>query len=228
MSIAVEHPFVRRLHDATTGAYSSYDRDVEVGPALPGPCDAVAFLPGRSVVAADLDEGWVREQLRPQLDRRPEDPSTGLGGFIAAMTHALGDPPTSASVLTAAPHRAAFLKGKFEPGGEPDPGWAPYRTDVQAYRYSSIGVSGWVDIGRGPGGRWEVFIRVDEEHQGGGGPSRQLLTAALTLVPKGQELYGAAPVHDIRALRTMLSGGFRPICTEVLFLTRPDGGRHRP
>lgn len=216
------HPFIRRIDEATRGEFSDGGRTVEVGPALEGPCDAVAFLPGRTVVAADVDEAWAAEQLHYQRDRRAEDPSTGLGLFVAAMRERLGNPPTYASVLTAAPHRAAMVQGKFKRRGGPDEGWAPYRTDVVTYHYDSPSVTGSVDVGRGPGGRWDVFVRVDREARGGGGGSRQLLTAALTLVQKGEELYGAAPVHDIRALRTMLAGGFRPICTEVLFLTRPQ------
>ena len=222
------HPFIRRIHEATRGEFSegelglAGDFDLEVGPALDGPCDAVAFLPGRTVVAADVDEDWAVEQLRHQRERRAEDASTGLGRFVAAMSERLGHPPTYASVLTAAPHRAAMVQGKFKATGKPDPCWAPYRTGVKSYHYDSPSVTGSVDVGRGPAGRWDVFVRVDREARGGGGGSRQLLTAALTLVPKGEELYGSAPVHDIRALRTMLAGGFRPICTEVLFLTRPQ------
>lgn len=218
------HPFVRRIQDATRGEFSDVDGDgvVEVGPPLDGPCDAVAFFPGRIVVAADVDEAWAAEQLARQGDRRPDDPSTGLGHFVAALAERLGNPPTYASVLTAAPHRAAMVQGKFKRRGEPDPGWAAYRTGISSYHYDSPSVTGRVDVGRGPADRWEMYVRVDREARGGGGGSRQLLTAALTLVPKGEELYGAAPVHDIRALRTMLAGGFRPICTEVLFLTRPQ------
>lgn len=221
------HPFLLRIREAAIGDFPEYERSIEVGPALDGPCDAVAFLPGRVVVAADVDEGWVNEQLTHQRDRSPADPSTGIGQFLGAMSAHLGGCPAYASVLTAAPHRAAMVRGKFKPVDDPDPGWAPYRTDVKSYHYDSPSVTGIVDVGRGPGGRWDVFVRVDRDARGGGGGSRQLLTAALTLVPKGEELYGAAPVHDIRALRTMLAGGFAPIATEVLFLTRPASARHR-
>lgn len=221
MATTMSGPFVRRVQEATRGEFPDDGSDVEVGPALAGPCDAVAFLPGRTVVAADVDEQWVTDELARERQRGPEDASTGLGRFVAAMAARLGDPPTYASVLTAAPHRAAVIGGRFRRTGRADPGWAAYRTDVTSYHYDSPSVAGDVDVGRGPGGRWDVFVRVDREARGGGGGSRQLLAAALTLVPPGEELYGAAPVHDIRALRTMLAGGFRPVCTEVLFLTRP-------
>ena len=84
------HPFVRRIQEATRGEFSVGDGEgvIEVGPALDGPCDAVAFLPGRTVVTADVDEAWAAEQLARQRDRPPEDPSTGLGLFVAGVLRA--------------------------------------------------------------------------------------------------------------------------------------------
>lgn len=224
MTAAVDHPFSTIVHNAARGNFPEPDRRAEVVGALPGPCDAVAFLPGHTVVAADVDEDWVFEQLSYQKDRAASDPSTGLGLFLAAMTTHLGNPPTFASVLTVAPHRAAMLRGELEEQpGTANPGWSPYRTDVRSYGYRSSGATGRLDMGRGPGGRLDVYIQVDEGARGGGGPSRELLTAAMTMVPSNTDLFGSAPVHDTRALRTMLGGGFTPVCTEVLFLTRPQG-----
>lgn len=225
--MSTTNPLVDRIQQATSGDLPDGDRMIEVGPALDGPCDAVAFLPGRIVVAADVDEDWVSERLHSQQDGRPEDRSSGLGRFVAAMVERLDRPAAYASVLTAAPHRAAMVRGSFTRSGAPDRGWVPYRTDVMSYRFDNQGVVGAVDIGRGPGGRWDTFVRVDHDARSGDGDSRQVLAAALTLVSKGEYLYGSAPVHDIRALRTMLAGGFRPICTEVLFLTRPHHGGNR-
>lgn len=223
MTTAVDHPFSRILHDAALGSFPKHARTAEAVGALPGPCDAVAFLPGHTVVAADVDDAFLHEHLAYQRDRAPEDPSTGLGLFLAALRERLGNPPMYASVLAAAPHRAAILRGKLHRNdGEAEPGWGEYRTDVQCYRYRSGVTQGHIDIGRGPGGRIDGFVRVDSTLQGGGGPSRELLSTALTMVKPGEQLFGSAPVHDTRALRTMLAGGFTPICTEVLFLTRPQ------
>ena len=222
MTTAIDHPFSRILRDAADGTFPPVERRAEVVGALPGPCDAVAFLPGNVVVAADVDEGWLAEALAYQKDRPVDDPSTGLGVFLGALAAQLGNPPMYASVLAVAPHRAALLRGKLtEVAGEADPGWAAYRRDVRSYRYAGSNTKGHIDIGRGPGDRRDVYVRVDSSRQGGGGPSRELLATALTMVKPGQQLFGSAPVHDVRALRTMLAGGFTPICTEVLFLTRP-------
>lgn len=220
MSTAVDHPLSRRLHDAALGSFPAEDRSVEVGPALPGPCDAVLFFAGHVVVAADVDEAWVLDAFGPQLAREPNDPSTGLGIFLGALAQRLGGPPTYASVLTVAQHKAAYLPGKLERGGELHPGWADYRTDVEAYRYASTSASGTVGIGRGPGGRRDVYLAVDG---GGARAGKELLAAARTLVPSDEALFGSARIDDARSLRAGLASGFEPICAEVLFLTRPGG-----
>jgi hypothetical protein len=218
-----DHAFSRIMRDAAFGSYPPHDRTAEIVGALPGPCDAVAFMPGHTVVAADVDQDWLYDKLKYQQNRESNDPSTGLGLFLAAMADRLGNPPMYASVLTVAPHRAAMRRGQLTEQGGAHRGWADYRTDVRSYRYTAGTTQGNVDMGIGPGGRWDVYVRVDSSQQGGGGPSRELLSTALTMVPAGEQLFGSAPVHDTRALRTMLSGGFTPICTEVLFLTRPQG-----
>lgn len=221
MRTAVAHPLVRSLHDAALGAFPAEDRAVEVGPPLPGPCDAVLFFAGHVVVGADVDEDWVMEALGPHLDREPNDPSTGLGTFLGALAQRLGNPPMYASILTVAQHKAAYLPGKLERGGELRPGWADYRTEVETYRYASASAAGTVAIARGPGGRHDVYLAAD-----GGATSRtgrELLAAARTLVPPDEALFGSARIDDARSLRAGLASGFEPICAEVLFLTRPGG-----
>lgn len=223
VTAAIDHPLARFQREAALGSFPEYTRTVESVGSLPGPCDAVAFLPGHTVVAADIDQQWLDENAAYQQTRSPEDRSTGLGMGIAALRERLGNPPTYASVVTAAPHRTKMLRARLDRQRDDaaHPGWAAYRTDIESYRYDGGATQGRIDLGRGPGGRLDVYIEVDTSPQGGGAPSRDLLAAALTMVPAGEQLFGSAPVHDIRALRTMLAGGFTPICTEVLFLTRP-------
>lgn len=220
-------PLLQRIEDATNADFSTGERTVEVIGALDGPSDAVVFLSGRVVVAADVDEGWVHDQLASQRGPHPEDRSSGLGRFVTAMVERLERPSSYISVLATAPRRAAMVRGTLTPSGVPDRGWAAYRSDVTSYRFDSQGAVGTIDIGHGPGGRWDTFVRVDDDAAGSDGDSRQLLAAALSLVSRGENLYCSAPLHDIRALRTMLAGGFRPVGTEVLFLTRPQRGGHR-
>lgn len=210
--------FADRLVAAAREELEDGDDVVEVGPALPGPCDAVTFLPGRTVVAADVDEDWVTAQLRARHDGPPETRSVGLGRFVAAMVERLGHPAASVGILTAAVPRAAMLRGGFAEIGGPDASWAAYRTEVRTHRFTDHGLAGSIDVGRGPGGRWDTGVRPDRDT---GGEARQLLAAALTLIPRDAVLFGSAPVHDVGALRTMLGGGFRPVGLELLLLTRP-------
>jgi hypothetical protein len=193
-----------------------------VGGPVPGPCDSVALFADHVVVAADVSESWVLEHFAPQqLSRPPEDSSTGFAVFLAALAERLGNPPISASLLTVSPYRAEYLHGTLEPGGEADPKWAAYHTEVQCHRYRGAATSGVIAIGRGPGGRWDVHLRIDESDGSGSGAAHELLTAAKTVVPDRGLLFGSAPLHDPRLLRIGMSSGFRPVCTEVLFLTRP-------
>lgn len=196
---------------------------VEVDAPLLGPCDGVVLLPGRTVVAADVGEAWVTELVRSSDDVAPERRSEGLGRIVAGLVERLGGPAATVGVLTAATPRAAMLRGEFTRAGEPDPVWSAYRSAVRTRRFTDHGLTGAIDIGRGPAGRWESTVRA---HRGEAGDARQLLAASLTLIPRDAVLFGSAPVHDVGALRTMLGGGFRPVGLEILLLTRPgeDGG----
>jgi hypothetical protein len=222
MSVAIDHPYARVLYDAAHGHYPAVTgRATSLG-RVPGPCDSVAFFAGSVLVAADVDQSWVERHYDGGIGLAGADPSSGPGRFLAALHARLGAPPTYASMLVAAPPKTGYLHGKMWEGGEPDEGWRQYRTDVRSYMYESPGARGAFAVGRGPGGRWEVFFRVDEGP--GGRVGRELLAAAKTVVPDKGVLYGSAPLHDPRVTRIAIASGFLPICTEVLFLTRPQSG----
>jgi hypothetical protein len=221
MTTAVEHVFSRRLRDAGLGRFPAADGRAEVGPALTGPCDAVTLFSQHVVVAAAVPPDWVDEQMARQLDRPETDQATGYGLLLGGLAERLGNPPMAVSMLLAATYQPAVLHGDAEPGGEAAPNWAAYRTDVRCYRYRGPGVSGVLALGRGPGGRWDVYLHADEQPGRGAQASRELLTAARTMVPDHDLLFASAPLQDPRVLRAVLGSGFLPICTEALFLTRP-------
>jgi hypothetical protein len=222
MTTGIDHPLSRSFHNAGLGLFPQRDRGAEVGPALPGPCDAVAFFAGHLVVAADVTLDWVDGNLAEQILRDFDNPAAGIGHFLAALRDQLGTPPIYVSVLTVAPYRPAVLSGTLEDGGQVDLDWAAYRTEVRTYRYHSAVTSGALAIGRGPGERWDVCIHLDQHLGSQGQASQELLGAARTVVPDHGLLFGSAPLHDPGALRALLDGGFLPICTEALFLTRPQ------
>lgn len=221
MTTATDHALNAALSEAARGVFPPADgRAVAVG-ALDGPCDMAAFFAHHVIVAADVEQHWLDDHFVDQGGLGGADPSTGLGRLVGALANRLGNPPTYASLMMAAPPRSAYLNGKIEEGGEPDAGWAAYRTEIRCFRYSSPGAAGAFAVGRGPGGRWDVFFRVDEGP--GGRVGRELLGAAKTVIPTGATLFGATPLHDPRVIRIAIASGFQPICTEVLFLTRPRG-----
>lgn len=219
------HPLAAILSDAADGKDDREAPAVTVLDPLPGPCDIVLLLPGRVVVAADLDVDWVHEHHGPLRDHDPTDAVTPWGSFLAAVTTRLGSPPLQAGLLTAASHRAPMLRGALTLGGEPDPGWSPYRGAVNTYRYRSNSTEGHIDFGRGPADRAEVYPRLRAARQSGGGPSREVVAAARSLAPDAHHVFGSAPLDDTNAVRVLLDAAFTPVATEVLFLTRP---RHRP
>jgi hypothetical protein len=229
MTTAVEHPLSRALRQAALGQFpDTGDVSFAVSPALSGPCDAVAFFTDHVVVAADVDEDWVRRAYHETADGPPVDVSGRLGTFVAALAQRLGHPPTLASLLAVAPYRPAILPGKIQPGGEVDAQWMAYHSEVRTYQYRSQAVEGTIALGRGPGERWDVqlFIARSEGPRSNG--ARQLLTAAKTLVPERTHLFGMVPLNHLEVLRRGLHSEFAPVCTEVLFLTRPDRATQVP
>lgn len=220
MTVSVQHPLSETVHSAAHGSFPPADgRAVVLGP-MSGPCDMIAFFAGHVEVAADVPQEWVDENLSVTPSGNPANVTGGIFGFVQKLAERLGNPPTYSSLLTSASHRSGYLHGEVEEGGEPEPGWAAYRENVSCFRYKGTGSAGRFALAHGPGGRWDVHIRVD---QGGGGRvGRELLSAAKVCVPDRSMLFGSAPLHDSRVLRTLLASGFEPICTEVLFLTRPS------
>jgi hypothetical protein len=221
MSVATEHMLIETLSRAARGEFPAGDGRAEAVGELHGTCDVLAAFAHHVVVAADVSQSWVNQHYSDDTGRRGEDPSSGVVNLISALATELGNPPMAVSLLMAAPPKSGYLSGKITEGGEPDPGWAAYRTDIRTYQYESTGSAGAFAIGRGPGDRWEVFFRVD--HGPGGRVGRELLSAAKTVTPERGVLFGSTPLHDPRIIRIASASGFLPICTEVLFLTRPRG-----
>jgi hypothetical protein len=223
MTTALRHPLSRAIHEAALGRFpAAEETTVEVGPALSGPCDSLALFSGQVVVAAGLDPDWVRETYQRTVGQVRYDRSAGLGAFVAEVTRALDGPPTLAAVLAVAPYRPALLPGTLEPGGEVDADWMAYHNDVRVFQYRSSAVEGTIAIGRGPGERWDVHLFIARSDGQRGNGARQLLSAAKTMVPDRGHLFGMAPLHRPEILRRALRSDFLPICTEILFLTRPD------
>ena len=92
-----------------------------------------------------------------------------------------------------------------------------YRTDLRCY--SDRQDRALVVIGRGLAERWEMAIEVGPEHRGHGFGT-ELARAAARLVPNGEPLFAQVSPGNVASVRAFLAAGYRPICSEVLFLKK--------
>jgi GNAT superfamily N-acetyltransferase len=77
-----------------------------------------------------------------------------------------------------------------------------------------------VILGRGLAGRLEVSVEVEPEHRGAG-LGRAMAEAARALAAPGELLFAQVSPGNVASVRAFLAAGYRPVCGEVLFLTRP-------
>jgi hypothetical protein len=208
------------LTRAAAGSWPTADGQVEVIGSPRGPADAVVAFTAHSVVAADVDEEWVREHLPPRDDltgpMRPD--------FLARLGERLACRPGSLDVTLAAPGmtRRESEREALRPI-TPDVGEHPrvararlYRTGVQVF--ADADQRGLVILGRGLASRWEVAVELIEPSGGGDGIGRELLRAARSFVAPNEYLFAAVAPGNARALRAAMGAGFTPIGGEVLFL----------
>jgi hypothetical protein len=216
------------LTSAAAGSWPPADGEVEVVGSPDGPVDAVVAFSAHAIVAADVDEDWVRGHLAAGDDltgpMRPD--------FVARLGERLGTRPGSLDVTLAAPGS----------GGAPIEGLRPlppeaadhprvtrarlYRTEVESFE--DAGGRGLAIIGRGLAGRWEVAVELRDPWVGHAGSGRALFGAARSLIPEGEYLFAAVAPGNGRALRTALAAGFVPLGGEVLFLRDGNAGSDEP
>ena len=213
-----EHPLTVMLRAAAGGRFPAADGRVDLAPSPAGRTHAVVAFTAHHVVAADLDPSEVLARLDP------EDVGAPMGaGFLAWLAERL---ETSAGVLD------LVMLAPTPPPGEALPvlvqreGLAGhprlersrrYRTDLRCYsdrQYRAV-----VVIGRGLASRWELAIEVDPEYRGHG-LGTELARAAARLVPNGEPLFAQVSPGNVASVRAFLAAGYRPICSEVLFLKK--------
>ncbi|HEY2205916.1 MAG TPA: hypothetical protein VGH99_15700 [Pseudonocardia sp.] len=221
MRTTLDHPLAAIFNRAALGSYPKPDGTIEsVGP-LDGPCDSITVFSSHVVIAADVSDQWVRDHTPARWDADRADLGNVLVQLVLDMSHQLGQPAAAPSTLCAASHQAAIVHGDLTRGGEAQPAWAAYRTDIESHRYRSVGGNGTIALGRGPAGRQDLYIEVDQDSTNSTSrTSRELLRTAKSLVPTGTGLFGSAQLHDTRVLRSVIAAGFEPVAMEVLFLTR--------
>lgn len=208
------HRLLHLLHEAAAGRFPEPDLGVEVLPSAPGRSDAVVAFSGHNVVAAPLSEAEVRAHL-------PDDDPGGpmLAPFLAWLGQALDATPGSLDLVLVADGSgsgAAELVARDDADAHARVERAlRYRSVVSVY--SDRGRSGVVTIGRGLAERWEVSVEVDPAARGRG-IGAALARAAIGLVPAGELLFAQVAPGNVASVRAFLGAGYRPICSEVLFL----------
>lgn len=172
---------------------------------------------GHYVVAAAVEEAWVRSQLPAGDLIAPLGPE-----FLVALGARLGRHPDSLDLVLA----ADGLDGLPSLLAERNAGGHARAARAQAHR-EQVGVFGdargdvVATLGRGLAGRLEVSLEVAVGARGGGLATEALLDLRRIAGP-GEPLFGQTSPANTASVRTLLAAGFRPIGAEVLFFA------HRP
>jgi hypothetical protein len=217
------HPLGRLLADAAAGHFPPADLDVEVVGPPPGRSDVAVAFSAHSVIASPIPAGEVLARLDPR------DPGAPMSApFLAWLATRLG---TSAGMLdlvmvadriaeadadlplVAATAAGTDAHGRVERARR-------YRDDVSVH--ADPAGRGIVILGRGVAGRLEVGVEVSEAHRGRG-LGAALARSARVLVGPEEPLFAQVTPGNVASVRAFLAAGYRPICSEVLFL-RPVPG----
>lgn len=203
------------LRAAAAGRPPEPDGRVEVLPQA-GPVAGVVAFSARFFVCADVDQGWVADQLpagdysAPHGARFLTSLADRLGTDIGALDAVLA----RTADLAAADTAAELGLGEIADRDHPRVVRAlRYRDAVRVWQTPDA--EGHVLIGRGLASRWETAFEVEPAARGLG-LGRRLAGAAAALVPDGEPVWAQVSPGHPASLRAVLAAGFRPVCAEVL------------
>ena len=209
------HRLGELLADAAGGRFPPADLSVEVVGAPPGRSDVVVAFSGHSIVAAPLPA----QEVLARLD--PDDPGAPMSApFLAWLAGRLGSTAGMLDLVMVADHLADGAGLSQQPPGDADVHARVrramrYRDEVSVYADAER--RGIVVLGRGLAGRLEVSVEVESVHRGRG-VGAELAQSARMLVPRGEPLFAQVTPGNVASVRAFLAAGYRPICSEVLFL----------
>jgi GNAT superfamily N-acetyltransferase len=213
-----EHPLIGVLKAAAAGRFPSADGRVDVIASPPGRSDAVVAFTAHNMVAVDLDA----DEVLPHLDTGDVGAPMGAG-FLAWLAGRLqtragmldlvmvAPAPSPDETLPALMRREGLMEHpRLERSRR-------YRTDLRCYADRQD--RALLVIGRGLAERWEMAIEIMPEHRGRG-LGTALARSAARLVPDGEPLFAQVSPGNVASVRAFLAAGYRPICSEVLFLKK--------
>ncbi|MGH2853105.1 MAG: GNAT family N-acetyltransferase [Solirubrobacteraceae bacterium] len=208
---AQTHRLIALLEDAARGTFPPADGLVEVLPAPPGPAMAVIGFTSHHVMATAAPDVWVREQLPDGDLLAPMSPR-----FLTALAERLGMRDDGLDVLLAAegmPGTSALSEASHN--AHPRVARASaHRNDIRVFEDADR--TALLILGYGLAGRLEVACEVEESQRNQGLATRALIEARHLVTP-GQILFAQTAPGNSASLRSLLSAGFHPIGSEVLF-----------
>ncbi|MQA80439.1 MAG: GNAT family N-acetyltransferase [Streptosporangiales bacterium] len=204
----------RIIADVERGRFPAADGSVSVVAPVNARDAGVLAFTAHAMVVADVDAGWVAEQLRTVDLSAPLGPS-----FVLALATRIGRRIGSTdAVLLAEP--LPYAETSLVELGLDEIETSDHPRLRRALRHRD-GVWMWTGggavlaIGRGVGGRYEVNVELDPAARGRG-LARALVHAARALVPDGRSLWAQVAPGNAASMRTFLDAGYRPVGAEVL------------
>jgi hypothetical protein len=199
------------LREAAFGRFPPSDGQVELVPRPAGPASGVIAFAGHHVVAADVDEAWLRARLPPGDLSAPLMPE-----FLTELGDRLGVACRNVDAVLAAPPLEGSV-AVVETGARDHPRVRralSHRDDVRAFAADGVTVM----LGRGFAGRLEVAFEVEPDARGAGRARAALLDARR--LAGAEPLFAQTAPGNAASLRALLAAGFQPIGGEALFFDR--------
>jgi RimJ/RimL family protein N-acetyltransferase len=199
------------LDSAARGDFPEADGAVEVLSPPPGKAMAVVAFTAHYMIASSVPEDWIRSQLVPDDLLAPMSPR-----FLTALGDKLNRRDDGINLVLA----ARGLQGRTTlrettSYGERRLTRATVRRDEVRVFADPTGAATIV-LGGGLANRTEVAIEIDPTRRNQG-IARQALTEARRIVGQDQLLFAQTAPGNAASIRTLLTAGFQPIGSEVLF-----------
>lgn len=200
------------IRRAENGILPAADGKIEVVPPSSARTAAVVGFTAHFVVAANVDEAWVRERVPDGDLTAPMSPRFlhSLENHLGRRVRCIDMICTAESLAGAPPLELEEVPGSDHPRVQRA---TRYRDDIRVW--SAPG--GVLVIGRGVAGRWEAAIEVDADARGRG-LGRRLAMAARHLVPDDRAVWAQVTPGNAASVRAFLHAGFAPIGSEALLV----------
>lgn len=201
------------IADVELGRFPAADAGVTVvGQPTPRDAAVLAFT-AHSVVAADVEPAWVTATLPAGDLSAPLCPP-----FLGALSARLGRRVNNIDLVCLAEPLPAAESG-LELRELTD---SSHPRVLRSHRHRD-GVAvwgtagGWVSVGRGLAGRYEVTVEVEEGHRGHG-LGRRLAQAGRALAGAERPVWAQIAPGNAASVRAFLAAGYRPVGAEALLV----------